>query len=199
MRIAITGTGGIGKTTLVNALAASFNVPVITEDMQSVVMAINALNQAQHETRGIKEAQQAYHQACIDWLNNRAKQQLAHESFIADRFSFDLLARLVIPSLQKPDEALLMKIITVCKRQASTLDLIVMPPLMPMATKDAVNENGLNRHNDLGMKLFSHSLSRGLMEQLLDVPRLYIPLSVKTTAHRVELVQQTLQKLNVKN
>jgi predicted ATPase len=198
MRIAITGTGGIGKTTLVNALAANFNVPIITEDMQPVVTAINTFNQAQLKAEDLKAAQQAYHQACIDWLNNRAKQQLAHESFIADRFSFDLLARLVIPSLQKPDEALLMKIITVCKRQASRLDLIVMPPLMQMATKDMVNESGLNRHNDLGMKLFSHSLSRGLMEQMLDVPRLYIPLNVKTTSARVKLVEETLQKLNVK-
>ena len=61
MKIAITGTGGIGKTTLANALATRFNIPLITEDMQPIIAAMNVLNQTKLNNIDTKDAQRAYH------------------------------------------------------------------------------------------------------------------------------------------
>ena len=203
MKIAITGTGGVGKTTLANALAASLKIPVIAENMQDVVGMIGKLGASQKANppataEQVKVLQLQYQNTCIAWLNDRAKQQQETPSFVADRFAIDLLARLIMPTSQKPSEELILKVIAECKRQSAMLDLIIMPPLIRLATPTAPNESGLKRHDALSMKLFSHSLNRGLIEQLLTVPRLYIPVNAKTTEQRVEVVQKAISKLNIK-
>ncbi len=207
MKIAITGTGGVGKTTLANAIAAHFDIPVIAENMQDVVGIVgkmaqinkqggaDKLSRAEKES-AIAQLKLAYQQACIAWLNARANDQ-QQPNFVADRFAIDLLARLVMPTTQKPPEALVLKAVAECKRQAAMLDLIVMPPLLSLAAPEALNETGLKRHDVLSMKLFSHSLNRGLIEQLLKTPRVYLPASAKTTEARLEIVEKALFKLKV--
>ena len=201
MKIAITGTGGVGKTTLANAIAARFDIPVIAENMQDIVSAVGKMAQinkanAADKVKVLLQLKRDYQNACIAWLNARGEAQL-QTSFVADRFAIDLLARLVLPTAQKPPEELVLKVVGECKRQAAMLDLIVMPPLVPLAKSAQSNEKGLQRHDALSMKLFSHSLNRGLIEQLLKVPRLYLPVSAKTTEARLALVEKALVKLNI--
>jgi predicted ATPase len=197
MRIAITGAGGIGKTTLASALAQAFDVPLIEEGLQPVVNAIGKLGKADKATPQFAKLSDAYQKACTDWLKKRAEQQAVHASFVADRFAIDVLARWVLSGVKREDDELLIKLVTECRQQTAGLDLVVMPPLVRLADKDMPNEKGLKRHESMSMKLFSQSLSRGLMDQLLTVPRLYIPLSAQTTEQRVAMVKQALTRLNI--
>ena len=211
MKIGISGTGGIGKTTLVNAIATHFDIPVISENMHGIIEIVAKIAQASKVDANQKSnAQQIqsdreqritqlkldYQNACMDWLNQRAIAQ-QQANFVADRFAIDLLARLVMPTSQKPPEALVLKAVAECRRQANMLDLIIMPPLMPLAATAALNEAGLKRHDALSMKLFSHSLNRGLIEQLVKVPRVYLPASAKTTQERLAIIDRALVKLKV--
>lgn len=198
MRIAITGTGGIGKTMLATALSEELQIPLIEEGIQPVVNALLELGKAGKARGDVKAAQEQYARTCWQWLQDRNAAYGRHGNFVADRFAIDVLARWVMSGVGRNDDHFLIRMVKECQHQSSTLDLIVMPPLVKLAQKNVPNEQGMHRHESVAMKLFSQSMSRGLIEQLLTTPRLYLPLRCSTVEQRVEAVKSALSKLKRK-
>jgi len=194
MKIAITGSGGIGKTTLVNALSKQLGLPVIHEEMQPVLKALSVLHTTVADPEKHRQSQVNYVKACEKWLQNRDKAQ-TQDSFVSDRCAIDLLSRWLTSGVYREDDKLLLNIVTICKRLCNGLDLIVMPPLLQFEEVPANNEAGLSRQKSLVLKLQSHAMTRGLLDQLVNTPKLYLPPEAVTLEVRIELVMQALKHL----
>lgn len=194
MRIAISGTGGIGKTTLAKALADTLGVPLLAENLQDIVMAIGKWRQSQLncDTTQLNAARQAYMRACETWLNDRVRQQARNPGFVADRWALDILVRWLQAGIEQHNDALTSQLVTHVQGQARSLDLVVFPPLRRLDMAPS-NNDGLTRHQHLSARLHSHALSRGLLEQLTAVARLDIPDHVIDINERVGMVIGKLQ------
>jgi predicted ATPase len=83
-RIAFSGSGGTGKTTLARRLAHELGVPYIEEGMRRRIEAGLALHHLDREQlrRLIDEL----------WLEQRRAEEAAHSGFVADRSSYDFAA-----------------------------------------------------------------------------------------------------------
>jgi hypothetical protein len=196
MKIAVTGCGGTGKTTLAKALAQAHGLALIEEGMEDLVGAALAIKD------GGELAARAYVGEGAAWLKRRGEAQAALPGFVADRFSFDILT--MVGSFGRDDDHWFGALLTECIAQARALDLIVMMPLelkipsrQGIPASSSVNESGLQRNVRIGSRLLNHGLTRGLMDQLLTVPRLYLPARSATLDERLELVAAALTRLKL--
>lgn len=197
-RIAITGSTGIGKTTLARALAQALDVPLLDEDMRAVADARRAYLEMGRSPGTPKPQVRAalleYLDACDEWLRARNARQAELGGFIADRWAIDLLSSLLMGGLGPAHNELILRWVRECRAQARQFDLIVMPPMMRMSD-ERTNEQGLPRSGALSQRLLNHCLLRGLIEQLSPTPRLYLPASARTVAERVASVTSALGNL----
>lgn len=199
-RIAITGSTGIGKTTLARALAQTLGVELIEEGMRPVVEARRAYLEAARAPGGpdralVRSALATYVGACDDWLRARNVRQSELPGFVADRWAVDLLSSLLMGGLGPAHNALIDRWVRECQAQARQFDLIVVPPLTRMGD-ERINDQGLPRSDALSQRLLSHCLLRGLLEQLVRTPRVYLPASARTVAERVASVTSALARLS---
>lgn len=197
MKIAISGTSGLGKTTLATALAESLGIPVLEEGLQPVVHAVGQLRQAQlNNLHGpeVREAEINYFRACDGWLSARATQMSQLPGFVADRWALDILVRWLIAGVQQQNDNLSRQLIQQLQTASRHLDLVVIPPLT-MLKADTSNEASLRRHTALNPRLHSHALMRGLMDQLIQTPRLYLPARATSTQERVQMVKNSLNQI----
>lgn len=200
MRIAITGAVGTGKTTLALAVAEQYGLTLIEEEMSAVVKTFVAMKKEIHLEEQRKAATRQHFDTGFQWLQRRAQARETLENFVEDRFGFDLLAWWISTGVLNNNNALLIRTIKQCKNQAGKLDLIVMPPLSlansqatTLASVDQFNEEALERTSH-ARRLLHHSLLRGLMDQFLTTPRLYLPGDADTPQKRVQLIDKALQR-----
>jgi len=194
-RIALSGATGTGKTTLARALADALGLPLIAEDLVAVVEARRVfLTAARESSAGLPAARDAYLAAADAWLHDREAWRTALPGFVADRWGIDLLTALVSSGLGPAHDKRVAGWIAQCQRYARHLDLIVMPPLVRF-TDEPRNEFGLPRASALGPRVVDHCLIRGLIEQFVPTPRLYLPDSVRSVEARVEHVRKVLERL----
>lgn len=197
-RIAITGSTGIGKTTLARALSQALDVPLLEENMRAVADARRAYLEIGRSPatpkQEVRAALLAYLDACEAWLRTRNARQAELEGFVADRWAIDLLSSLLMGGLGPAHNDLILRWVQESRAQARQFDLIVMPPLIRMS-EERTNEQGLPRSGALSQRLLNHCLLRGLIEQLSPTPRLYLPTSARTVAERVASVTSALANL----
>jgi len=192
VKIAISGSGGIGKTTLGRALAERLHLPFLEENLGALV---RAGAEARQQTQDAAAAENAYLAAVDAWLADRQRQQATHpEGFVADRWALDILQRWLLGG-RGDDDAKTTALIRHVQAQAARLDLVIVPPMLRLRD-ETDNEAGLRRISALGPRLLSHALYRGLLEQLTQVPRLYLAARPTTVEQRVEQVLATIERLN---
>ena len=96
--------------------------------------------------------------------------------------------------LSRVDDSLVDDLLTECQKQDASLDLIIVPPFVRFVSPQ--NDVGLQRIiPGLRRRVAAHCLTRGLIEQIMQTPRLYIPQTAKTIADRIALVRRTLHTL----
>lgn len=201
LKIAISGSGGTGKTTLCHALSAALGLPAIEEQLQPVVEAINQVHRAkQGETspEKIARAERAYGQVCEGWLNGRvALHEKFPGGFVADRWALDILQRWLIAGIQRDNDILTRKLLGHVQKEAQQLDLVIITPMIRLQDEQ-VNEAGLHRQQSLSPRILSHAMYRGLLEQLTTVPRLYLSSQPSTVDQRVDQVRELLNRLRAR-
>jgi hypothetical protein len=169
---------------------------MIEEGMEGLVAAALAMKD------GGEAAARAYVGEGAAWLKGRAQIQASLAGFAADRFSFDILT--MVGNIGRDDDQWFGALLAECIAQAKALDLIVMMPLelkipsrQGTAASTTVNESGLQRNVRIGGRLLNHGLTRGLMDSLLTVPRLYLPVGAQTPQQRLALVNTELKRLKL--
>lgn len=197
MKIAISGAGGIGKTTLGRALAERLRLPFLEENLEPVVRAAAESHQRPPVTVSSgspADGGDRYLAAIDTWLADRVARQARHPAgFVADRWALDILQRWLL-SGRSEDDARTAGLIRHVQAQAAQFDLVIVPPLLRLRD-EANNEAGLRRISALGPRLLSHALYRGLLEQLTRVPCLYLAARPTTVEQRVDQVLATLDRL----
>lgn len=196
-RLAISGTGGIGKMSLAAELAQRLNVPLLPENLTEVVAAMGAMARAlTHGVEARQAAMRHYLEVCEDWLKARVQAIRAHpDGFVADRWALDILVRWLYAGFRKGDDALYRHLVAHMRASASALDALVIPPLMPLAAGEDTNEAGLQRAQAWSRRLHVQAITQGLAEAWAPVPRLCLPRKPMTVQERASVVLQAVPGL----
>ena len=194
MKIAISGTVGIGKTTLTKALGDYYNVPIINEGFVPLMEALSALSKIPPSKKTQQlNASKILFEAMETWTSNRAKYYYSNESFVEDRFCIDLLF-FITNRLMIASDSQLKNFINKCVKYTSVYDMVIILPPINIPESSNVNEDNLIRNNSLAQKIRSHSLLIGLAEQFCSAPKLYVPYNCKTIEQRIEYISLKLAK-----
>lgn len=198
MKIAITGTTGIGKTTLAKALSAHFSLSYIEEDIFKVVYAKDALkNIPKDKTKEFNKGVERFLKTLDQWLTNRMRYFDSEEAFIEDRFCIDAIKYLGISGIGKFGDDLIKDLVVRCGQYSTTYDLVIVPPISDFSTFQYRNESGLYRNNALASKVIDQSIYVGLLEQFCAAPRVYLTPNLITTEQRLENVCQILNERKI--
>lgn len=196
MKIALTGTSGIGKTTLAKALSERLSIKLIEEDYNSMAYAVKALKitPTTNKKETIKAGERLL-KVMDQWLSNRMRYYKSDESFIEDRFCIDAIAYLANSTVGQLREDILKDMIIKCSQYTTIYDLVIVPPISDWSTLQYKNEAGLYRQNNFAMKITSQSLCIGLLEQFCAAPKLYINANCTTTEQRLDYVCTVIEQL----
>jgi hypothetical protein len=196
MKIALTGTTGIGKTTLARALAERLSIPIINEDFEPL---INSLAAFDRNADAAKVAQLIveFLQNCDGWLKKRVTNHANFKSFVEDRFGFDIVRLIMTSSIGVARPDVLRQLLDLCSKQSVIYDLVIVPPLSNFSFMESKNEYGLTRKTNYCDKLRYQTMTVGLLEHYCSAPKLYIHPSCETTEQRVEYVLDVLEKLKI--
>lgn len=104
MKLAITGTSNIGKTTLAKALSDFHGLTLIHEDFRGIEDAMTSLRKIPtgNKKQLIKASNKLYDEINV-WLFNRMKYFDSAEPIIEDRFCLDVVIYLANPITQIPE------------------------------------------------------------------------------------------------
>ena len=193
MKIAITGTSGIGKTTLAKELSKVLKIPMLDENYQGIIEIIDKINNAKKEHLGYLDNELA--EAYIKWIKERGEVESNKGSFVSDRCSFDLLSDFLSTNAALSKPQLTKDLILECNKQSANYDLIVVLPLNLWSINLGANEHGMMRQNNFSLKIKDQSIHIGLLEQFCHSTRIYINPNCSTTAQRIEYIQNVLKQI----
>jgi len=191
VRIAITGTSGVGKTTLAKALAEKYQVPYIPEDWNGLFAALKAFKTEKNPDRQ-KEQLQRFVQELNQWLKYRRQLCNDNQGFVMDRCVFDAFKMVIHEHVFSKETEAIKKLIQQSINFSKSISCVVVPPLSQWMSQEPINQQGMKRNNDLHHKIYSQSLTIGLLEQFCHTKKIYLSAKVNTTEARINKVDEYL-------
>jgi hypothetical protein len=184
VRIAVSGSAGIGKTTLAVALAEALGLPLIAENYEPLFRVLGKVPPTQpvlaaalteiHETKRALEAR--------------------HGDFVTDRCPVDVFYSWLMRGLgtmRKETAALFAQ----CREQTRQYDLVVLPPWGAFEPPKPPPGPGVRRAVNPWIQLRGHACVVGLATMWVGESRLVrLPVSADTVERRVEHVRAVLAR-----
>jgi nicotinamide riboside kinase len=131
MKIAISGSHGVGKTTLAKALCAKLNYPMITEVARTVAKEMGFANTDQIRKADKDTITKFQRKIYVNQLLAESSYlKLPHENFISDRSVFDIIAYMVLYGL---DDEIINIFTESAAKFSNHYDLIIYCPI-PVGT-----------------------------------------------------------------
>ena len=187
MKIAVSGSVGIGKTTLVNQLAEQLKVAVVEEFYEEYFGATNKFNATFEEAAGVFKQ-------LLEFKHNKEEE---YGSFVADRCPVDLMNLWLKKGLQRGDTDS-QSFYEKCRAFSLDYGFIIFLPwnVLPLKQLDDV---GKSRRRILNSwtQLDNHACMYGLAQMWLGDSRIIqIPATELDTQQQMDFV---LDKINAKN
>ena len=183
MRIAVSGCAGIGKTTLVNALAASLGIPVIAENYEPLF----------GPKGGLKGPLPKLAEAFLRIHETKRALESRHRDFVTDRCPVDIFHSWLIRGLAttgKRTDTLFEQ----CREQVRQYDLLVFPPWGVLELQQN-HEVGVRRAPNPWVQLRGQTCMIGVALQWMDPRRLvHLPAAIDTVEQRVNYVRTALER-----
>lgn len=200
MKIAFTGTSGIGKTTIAKALADRYSLRLVGEEIDKLAYAIDVLKKTPRDkTKELNKSIERFLKSLDDWLSDRMKYFESDLCFIEDRFCIDAINFLASSGIGKFGDDLVKDLVVKCAQYSTIYDLVVVPPIQDFTTFQYRNHDGLYRNNTLASKIIQQSAYIGLLEQFCAAPRLYLTPNLKTIDQQIEAIEQVLKQKATNN
>jgi hypothetical protein len=180
MKISVSGSAGCGKTTLVGALAARFDIPVIEENFEEV------LPQGREPEKFLD--------SLLATLERKSALEAPLQSFVSDRGPIDLLHLSLNKRLHKQHRERVVNLINNCVKHARMHDVIVFPAWqgVPLVQSE---EGQIQRNLDPISQMLFHAQMLGEAHIWLDSRRIIqIPPAIKEVDGRVDFVEQAIRK-----
>lgn len=176
MKIAISGSGGIGKSTLSKNLANKFNIALIEENYA----ALNA-----------SDDQKAPHQKLFQIFETKLVLENEHSSFVTDRCPLDLMNTWLSRGLHTRNVPSA-KFIRQCTEHCSRYDFVIIPPWNSFPLEQATQSLPRNM-NKLG-QMRQHASILGLAHIWIDPEKIIeIPKSMNELEERIKYVSSIIQ------
>jgi predicted ATPase len=191
MIISVTGSFGVGKTTLAVAIAKKLGSRLIDEDFRGIAEAGNDFNKARGNPALQKEKLTNLYCACDNWLRSRSAWVKSDENLVLDRCCFDILQRYVSNLF---DEEIVRNLIEHCKNESLMYDLVIVPSICDWSNLSHKNNDGLIRANSSTLQLRDHLMTIGLLNSYCPSKMLLIPPQISSIDDRVNFVLKTLNK-----
>lgn len=198
LKIAISGPNASGKTTLANAIADRYQLPVIAEGVAPVFSAQAILEKLRSDRAPVDEvvqARNAWINSFVQWEKCRETAYARHPGFVADRWEADLLDLwLVFMRNEKNVDPLTMQFAKNLAVRAKELDFVIMMPFVPPLA-DGKNDVDLPRANSFTNRLLNTMVTAGIIYSIPNLRILKIPPAATTVAERLQLVAQVISAM----
>lgn len=188
-KIAITGTSGVGKTTLALALANKYQIEYVPEDWNALLLTLK-MYKSEVDISLKKDKLDQFIETLNSWIKKRKQISIQGSGFVMDRCIFDILKLAIHESVFAKQPQAIKKLIQQSISFSKNVDCIIVPPLSSWMMEKTVNESGLKRNNDLQHKIYSQSLTVGLLEQFSASKKIYLSRDNDTINQRLTVVDQ---------
>lgn len=189
MIISITGSFGIGKTTLAIAIAKKIGAKVINENFRAIAEAGKDFNKSRGNLGLSQEKLSNLYECCDTWLRDREKIINSRENIVLDRCCFDILQRYISNLF---DKERINKLIEHCIKESSAYDVVIVPAICAWSDLSNKNNDGLIRANNSSLQLRDHLMTIGILNSYCSSRVLIIPEYISSVDERVDFILDTI-------
>lgn len=197
IKLALSGTSGVGKSTLAKALAEKYEITYVPEAWDGLFSSLLEFKK-ENEPRTKKEKLNKFSDLLNDWLQLRRKLATKSEGFVMDRCIFDTFLFAIYEPIFDGAKNSIISLIRDSIEFSKQIDCIIIPPLRYDTLDVKTNETGLVRNNDLYTKILNQSLTIGLIEQHCLSAKIYLKPNQLRLEDMLTSIEQHLYRLGIR-
>lgn len=198
LRIAISGPNASGKTTLAEAMAERYGLPVIEENVAEIDKSRSLLERLYAEqapAEKIVEAKRNWIGTFIAWIKSREAAYATTPGFVADRWEADLLDLwLVFFGRERNIDNITAEMVRNLYAKGRIMDIAIMMPLAKPFTEDN-NDVDVHRSGTFTNRLLNSMVTNGIIQTVPNLRVLRIPLEAHSLGDRMDLIDKAVRGL----